>query len=211
MIACFFDMELTEFDYLEETLKSYIDDNQYVIAHEQKNSKGEDKPHFHLIFEGTDTIYNNFSKVIVEKYKLRRKGRGGVIKYGKVKEIRNLERMLIYTLKDNNFRSNMEPKMLQAYFDKSFKKALKDKTLDNIVEHLDGLIQHESPNSIIHSHADCMDFRLNSSLRIVDYLVENEIKYNRSDPENYTFKYLQYSNILDKCNKKKLLKSYFTH
>ena len=204
-IACFFTLELEEYDYLENTLISYIQDGKYCIAHES-----EPKSHFHFIFEGTETIYTNFSKKIIEKYDLRRKGRGGLIKYGKVKEIRNLERMLTYTLKDGNYRSNMDKETLQVYFEKSFKKSLKDKTLNLVVEKLDEKIIHLGPNNLLHSHNDFMEFRLNCSHFIVDLFVDDELKYNRSDPENYTFKYIQFSNILDKDTKKKLLKSYFT-
>lgn len=202
MIACFFSIDETEFDTLESILQTY-DIGQYVIAHES-----EPKSHFHLLFEGTDNIYSNFSKRIVEKYKLRRQGRGGIIKYGKVKEIRNLERMLTYTLKDGNFRSNMDPIKLQAYFEKSFKKSLKDLKLHNIVEHLDSLIQHRSPNNHILTYSDAHEWVEQATLMIVEYWVDQEVSFTKSEPSNYCFKFIQQSNILNKESKKKLLKSY---
>lgn len=131
--ACFFDLPVTEFDNLENKLKSY-DIGHYAIAHETKP-----RDHFHLIWESTEQVSNNFRKVIVEKYKLRRKGRGGKVNYGKVKDLRDAERMLVYTLKDGNFRSNYDPEILHEYFKQSFKKEDRKHNLELLVEHLDNL------------------------------------------------------------------------
>lgn len=216
-IACFFSLELTEFDFLESTLKKY-DIGTYCIAHE-----AEPKSHFHLLFEGTPSVYTNFSKVIIEKYKLRRKGRGGVIKYGKVKNIRNLERMLTYTLKDGNFRSNMDKNQLNEYFTKSFKKVLKNELIDNIVEHIDNYILSDvdsdgSPRCIhFASESTCWianisDFSDNTLLpQLLDYLVENDIKHTYSQLENFKYQYIIRNTFFDKEQKKEMIRAYIAH
>lgn len=135
-IACFFDCELDQFDWLEKTLLEY-DIGKYAIAFEELNNKGQKKPHFHFFFEGTDNIYNAFSKRVVTKYNLRRKGRGGTIKYGKVKEIRNYDKMLQYTIKEGNFRTNFDKDKLKEAIEKSFSKEEKLKILQEMVIELD--------------------------------------------------------------------------
>lgn len=209
-IACFFDLELTEFDFLESTLTKY-DIGNYTIAHE-----AEPKSHFHLLFEGTPSVYTNFSKVIIEKYKLRRKGRGGVIKYGKVKNIRNLERMLTYTLKDGNFRSNMDKNQLSNYFKQSFKKVLKNEIIDNIVQHIDILLSDDEDlmesffSGTTSWFGNISAFKLDI-LRpnIIDYLVENDIKHNFNQMENYLYQYLCRNTFFNKTEKKKMIEAYY--
>jgi len=182
-VACFFDADETEFDYMEQTLKNY-DIGRYAIAHESNP-----RPHFHFIFEGTDQIYTNLSKVIVDKYHLRRKGRGGVIKYGKVKNLRDQERMLIYTVKDGNFRSNYEPEYLRTIFEQSFKKTDKKKVLDEMVEFLDINNKHQ----IISSHYNPEIIKHH----LIKYMLKKDLRLNRNSilsNINYLF---QHSTIID--------------
>ena len=132
-IACFFALPLETFDDLEKRLLSY-DIGPYIIAYEN-----EPKEHFHLLFKGTKQIYTNFSKSIVEKYGLRRTGKGGLIRYGKVKEIRDIEKMKSYTCKQQNIRTNIPDEEIKLIIEKSFIKVERKKFLDDIVDHLDNL------------------------------------------------------------------------
>jgi hypothetical protein len=134
IIACFFTLPETEFDTLEEILLTY-DIGRYLIGFET-NPDAKKKEHFHLLFEGTDGIYNAFSKRIIEKYGLRGKGRGNK-KYGRVlKDIRDLEKMCSYTVKEGNYRGNFPEVDIQQWYSESFSKSEKIATRELILEGL---------------------------------------------------------------------------
>lgn len=194
-IACFFDADVEHFDYMENTLKNY-DIGRYAIAHEQNP-----RPHFHFIFEGTDQIYNNLSKVIVEKFNLRRKGRGGVIKYGKVKNLRDQERMLIYTVKDGNFRSNYEPEYLRTIFEQSFKKTDKKKELDKMVEYLDSNHHPLATTLLDGHHAFSKPCPIVIRDKIVRYMLKNDLRLNRNSILSNINYYHQHSTCIDTTTK----------
>ena len=202
-IACFFSIPHTEFDLIENIFHEY-DHGLYAIAAECTPSE---KEHFHFLFEGTEQIYNNFSKRLIEKYKLRRKGRGGLIKYGKVKSIRNLERMLTYTLKDGNFRSNMDSSKLQAFFEKSFQKTIKKDFIDKLVAHIDevGHWDHLPNPSDYEQFNDILDTLGDI---IIDYLVEEEIPHSKSAMPNWIYQFICRSKKFGKPQKKHILKFY---
>jgi len=133
VIACYFTIPETEYDYLENTLLTY-DIGHYLIGFETTPDKKK-KEHFHLLFEGTDQIYNAFSKRIIEEYKLRGKGRGNK-KYGKVGNIRDLEKLCRYTVKEGNYRGNFPEEDIQKWYDESFSKSEKVATRELILEKL---------------------------------------------------------------------------
>ncbi len=130
-IACMFHLEEEHAHYLEQTLLSY-DIGLYLIGFE--NDK---YPHFHVMFQGDSKMYTNFSKKIVEKFKLRGKAKDGKSRqYGKVKEIDNVEKMAAYTLKDGNIRTNMSEKDLEKYRSISYKKNEEKKLFAKILDKL---------------------------------------------------------------------------
>lgn len=131
-------IDYVNFDYLQESLEAYSVD-KYAIAFEDTNSKGEHDPHFHIFYETYKKNQINWEKHIVEKYKLRRKGRGGVIKYGTLKNIRDLDKMLSYTLKNEHFRSSgFSEEELKFAVEQSFKKSdsklINERILEQLVE-----------------------------------------------------------------------------
>ena len=131
IIPCFFTLPETEYDTLEEILLTY-DIGHYLIGFEKTPDKKQ-KEHFHLLFEGTDGIYNAFSKRIVEKYGLRGKGRGNK-KYGRVlKDIRDFEKMCSYTVKEGNYRGNFPEEDIQRWYDESFSKNHKVETREKML------------------------------------------------------------------------------
>jgi hypothetical protein len=133
VIACYFTIPETEYDFLENTLLTY-DIGHYLIGFE-KTPDTKKKEHFHLLFEGTDQIYNAFSKRIIEEYKLRGKGRGNK-KYGRVGQIRDLEKLCSYTVKEGNYRGNFPEEDIQKWYDESFSKSEKQASRDLILEKL---------------------------------------------------------------------------
>lgn len=149
--ACFFCLEFEQFDCLEQTLLKY-DIGEYAIAYESEDSKGDPKPHFHLLFSGTQQIYNNFSKVIVDKFKLRRSGHGGKNKYGKVKEIRDLDKMLYYTVKHKRFRTNMNESKIQHALENSFVKKKSQENCKVVLEKIDKWLNDDYTISLMNEY-----------------------------------------------------------
>lgn len=128
---------------------------KYLIAPEY-----DPYQHLHFIAEMTKTGYHAFSKrVFKDKYKLRgRATKDNPRQYGKVKEINDISRALIYTCKYYNdhpeeCKSNMTKRELEDYASKSFKK---DKKYDAKTKYVDYLknqsIPHNQTASILVKH-----------------------------------------------------------
>jgi hypothetical protein len=111
--------------------------------------------HFHFLAKITIRQYHNFAKrVFKDKYKLHGRwwknssGKNQPRQYGKVnKEIKDLSKMMSYTLKDKNFVTNMETKDIETILKKKIDEVentkhgeIKDKMLiyvdNHIKEHL---------------------------------------------------------------------------
>ena len=134
IIAGFFTLGEEHFDYLEDTLQTY-DIGNYLIGFEV-TPDAKKKEHFHLLFEGTDQIWNAFSKKVVSDHSLRGKGKGNK-KYGKVtKDIRDFEKMCSYTLKEGNYRGNFPEEDIERWYKKSFSKNEKVETRMKMLEAL---------------------------------------------------------------------------
>ncbi len=134
IIAGFFTLGEEHFDYLEDTLLTY-DIGNYLIGFEV-TPDAKKKEHFHLLFEGTDQIWNAFSKKVVQDHNLRGKGKGNK-KYGKVtKDIRCFEKMCMYTLKEGNFRGNFPEEDIDRWYKASFSKVEKVETREKILAQL---------------------------------------------------------------------------
>ena len=104
-------------EYIRDLLLEY-DTGQYLIAYEATPYS-----HYHVVAQISDKDYHKFSKRIIEKYDLR--GRATPNKprqYGKLKKIHDLERLLIYTCKDQNVIGNFSEEEIRKYIELSFKK-----------------------------------------------------------------------------------------
>ena len=111
-------IEASEIDYVEETLKEY-DIGGYVIGIET-----EPYHHMHFAVEITERDYHKFAKrVFKDKFKLRGQAKSGLCRqYGKTKSVKDIDKMLAYTVKDGNVRSNLEDGQLEKAFEQSFKR-----------------------------------------------------------------------------------------
>lgn len=162
-IACMFHLAEEHGHYLEETLKSY-DIGLYLIGFES-----DKYDHFHVLFQGDNKIYTNFSKKIVEKFKLRGKAKDGKSRqYGKVKEIESVEKMAAYTLKDGNIRTNMSEKDLEKYRSISYKKNEEKKLFNKILEKLIIECGKEDP-----SNQWDTDWKYSLRLKIIGLVIDN--------------------------------------
>jgi len=149
--ACYFCVDFEHFDFLEKTLLLY-DIGEYAIAFENEDSKGDPKPHFHFLFSGTQNIYNNFTKVVVEKFKLRRTGHGGKNRYGKVTNIRTLDGMLSYTLKHKRFRTNMSESKIEEALKNSFVKKKAQENCKVILQKIDEWLNNNPTISLMNEY-----------------------------------------------------------
>ncbi|AXQ65312.1 MAG: hypothetical protein [Circular genetic element sp.] len=107
------------YDYLEDTLQEY-DIGTYFIGYEPQPYE-----HFHFLVQMTEKDYGRYRKrVFIDKLKLRGKAGDGIARqYGKVSKIEDLEKLKSYTVKEGQFRTNLEnTEELQAIVDNSFSK-----------------------------------------------------------------------------------------
>lgn len=135
VIGCMYHLPLTEFDYLEETLKKY-DIGWYIIGHET-----DPYDHFHVAFEElSEKQYTNFNKKVVEDYGLRADCKKGTRKqYGKITKIKDIDRLKSYTVKDGNYRSNLPPDELQVVIENSFRKSKRKEWLEECIQYVETL------------------------------------------------------------------------
>lgn len=130
-IACIFHLDALHFDYIEETLNEY-DIGHYLIGHEV-----DPYHHFHILFQGTEKIYKNWSKRIIEKFSLRGQAKGGKARqYGKLKIINHLDKLMSYSVKDGNVRSNLPPKTLEIIKEQSYKKDETKRLINTVISEL---------------------------------------------------------------------------
>ena len=216
-IACFFTLTLDKFDDLEQTLLNY-DIGKYLIGYEITPDKKK-KEHFHILFEGTEQIYNNFSKCIIERYGLRSKGKGNK-KYGKVnKEFRDIEKMCSYTLKGGNFRTNgFEEDRIKEWFEKSFTKANAREISQEIFQHLDESIFYKKypcdyvmikneVHKTFHPNYTEDKFLKDIKLAIIKYIIEQEYAIGTPKPfvNRHAHLWIQNTKKLSKSEKINIL------
>lgn len=125
------------FEYLEETLLEY-DIGHYIIAFEHKNYD-----HFHFYCQMTEIHYHRFAKrVFKDKFKLRGRAKDGLPRqYGKVKSVENHEKMLSYTLKDENYKTNMSQEQLNSAIQLSKEYNEINDTIELIQIHLEKVLK----------------------------------------------------------------------
>ena len=179
-------VRLTELDYLEELLKKYIGEQPYLICGEiaEGSHKETDGEHCHIWANTTDTIYHKYTKVIKTKYKLRGRATAGKPRqYGKLNNIKSLEQLKIYMLKDQDeknsmVRTNMEPKNIETLKAKSFKKCENQEKWDNLLTIAHDLIKekiNENGQEIYDQYQT--EYKQDSPIQ---FFYEND-KYQKSD------------------------------
>jgi hypothetical protein len=209
-----------EFDFLEEKVKLW--DTDYCIGFEKTPYE-----HFHFIAYITDTEYHNFCQNIFKKhYNLRGKpGRKGTKDEGKGKQygrklekINSEERVIQYTLKDGNFRTNMDKDLIEKLVEQSFKKNEKERDIKRLFEHLDKekygakVYQHfneygTQETYIIHTTRQILE-------KIYKFIIENKdikLSLSRTAINNYFLKYLRTTQNIKLCDKVRYAMSFNNH
>lgn len=127
----FIDTTKDQFDYIEEFTKNNMENYRieaYFIGYE-----ANPKEHYHFVikFNTKDNgkLITNYMKHFVEKYNLRRKGKGGKIKYGICRgNIKDWKECIKYCSKENNYRYyNFDDKLILKLYGMSY---IKDNKLD---------------------------------------------------------------------------------
>lgn len=181
--------EHKHFDYLEDTLREY-DIGGYVIAYEN-----EPYEHFHFLVEMEEKDYIRFRKrVFIDYLKLRGQSRDGKSRqYGKVKEIEDFDKMLSYTIKDEQFRSNLEQEQIDNALDNSFKKEKPKLLKEKMVKFIDSKCQG-------HFDSNQHDVRYLRKKKVLLYIVEfcqtNKIPLTKSILNSYYLFYRQFTTTL---------------
>jgi hypothetical protein len=154
---------------------NYLDDNaRYLITHEY-GSKTK-KPHFHVVVEMTSEQYTKYADAILrKKYKLS----GTKKEYGRVKQVRDVNKAISYILKDLaeedaanrilGYNSNLPPDKLQEFLDNSYKKSEERDHIELAIATLPPL-----PHQYEFSDTDIIC----NKIMILDYFKKNKLDCN---------------------------------
>lgn len=165
-------MPLADYDFIEETLKEY-DIGGYLIGAETSKAGVE---HYHFLVEMTAEDYHLFAeRIFRKKYKLRgRATKGQARQYGKLKEIRDIEKLKAYTLKEGNTRTNMDESDLTNAREISFSKNEKIDKRERMISAL--------------TNASTQDMRL-QAIRILAE-IDNNYRPTKSSIDGLVIEYL---------------------
>ena len=174
-------------DVIKEIIFSKIEtDSKYIIACEtslttHKETNGE---HIHLLIDANDLTWKQIREKITYRFPdLRSKAeKGKPRQIGKVKNIKDLEHSIIYTLKEDKYISNIEPEILLEYYRESFmKKDPKKEIYDEWLSYMNEVIKpiEERPTEITLVGAydiEYIEFINKIKRRTIDFYVDNKYK-----------------------------------
>ncbi len=174
----------TDFDYLEDTIKEYPI-GSYAISAETSDTGNQ---HFHFFIQMLDKDYHSFSKrVFKEKYNLRGRAlKDKARQYGKIKKITDLDKMLSYTLKDGNFRTNMPKETIEKAFNKSHQKQETLSKYDEVLTYVEDNWQAQEYN-------DEYDISKRVAMMIICWMKSNRLHLRATTIRSYTIYCLTYT------------------
>lgn len=208
----------SEFDYLEEVIKSY--DTPYVIALET-----EPYDHYHFMAELSHVEYHRFCKnIFKDKYRLRgRAGRKGTPDEGKPKQygivrsdIENIDLAMAYTLKDGLYRTNMDPEYIKSCIEQSYKKTDKNLETEKLFKHLDTIEFKDEKYQYFEygyqkTNYDTITMKILEN--IYEYIIttDNKLSLSRTAINNYFLNYLRKTQNINISTKIKLCRLFNNH
>lgn len=177
----------TEFENLIQEVEKL--EAPYIVSAEVGNHE-----HFHFLMKITNKEYHTFSqRVFCRKYRLRGQARNGLPRqYGKVKEINDLSKMMAYTIKDKNFRTNMKTEEIEYILKKKINEVINSKIeTREIKEKMIDFVNDRMPNYM----SNQMFRRHEKYIRIaiIDFMIENKINIMRTTIERYYWYYVAYT------------------
>jgi hypothetical protein len=174
----------TEFEYLDEQMKKF--EAPYVISAEVGKYE-----HFHFLTKITNKQYHNFCKrVFKDRYKLLgRATKNKPRQYGKVKDIKDLSRMMAYTLKDKNYKTNIPKDELETILKKKLEEVENTKTeCREIKEKMLKYVDEKIPNLLIDNPYQRHEKVIRIS--IIDFMITQKINIIRTTIERYYWYYV---------------------
>lgn len=195
-------IHLDHFEYLEETLNEY-EVGEYIIAHEITPRTGIQ--HFHFLVEMSKQDYARFSKrVFIDKFKLRgRATKGAPRQYGKINDIKDLDRAAAYTIKDGNIKTNMTQDRISALNELAYEKKADD-TVEKIISFVDENIKYDP-------YDDYNELETVGIL-VIDWLIKNQKPLRQSTIRYYSHQVMAYTrNNALRYNSRQLYKLMFHH
>lgn len=144
-VMCFFQIPHEHVKTVFDKLKFYCEEGNYLISLEiskntHKETKGE---HIHILYDDVNNNYHLFAKSLRDIWKLRGRAEDGKPKqYGKVKNIRDIEKACAYTMKDGNYHTNIEDiDKLNEWLSMSYEKNPKREIYEEWMEYMNEYIE----------------------------------------------------------------------
>jgi hypothetical protein len=179
----------TEFDYLKSEMEKF--DAPYIMSAEAGKYE-----HFHFLAKITPRQYHNFAcKNFMKKYKLKGRAHKGIPRqYGKVKEIKDISKMMTYTMKDKNYTTNMTTEQIETIIKMKIDDVENTKNEMNI-EIKEKMINYvnEKINNYI-TNKKYIDSRKIIRMAIIDFMIERKATIIRTTIERYYFYYIAHTN-----------------
>lgn len=184
-------------------IEPYIDVSGRLIMSMETSSNSHTQTegqHFHFFADMEETQYKNFStKYFVRHYKLKGKAKDTARQYGKVKEIRDEDRMISYTLKskdlNNIYFRNFDLKTIKQYMQESFVKESKKDFKTELMTYLCANRDNFYPEG----SDDCLTYHERLNFReiekyVIQYYINKEIQkpVSRSQVKSWTTTFLMY-------------------
>lgn len=174
----------SELEYLQEQMEKL--NAPYVMGAETGTYE-----HFHFLAKITDKQYHNFcQRVFIKKYKLRgRATKGKPRQYGKVEHIKDLSKMMSYTLKDKNFKTNMTTEDIEIILKKKINEVSNTKQetreiKEKMIEYVDNHIKTNLGNCAAQRHQKYI------RIAIIKFMKDNRLNIIRTTIERYYWYYV---------------------
>lgn len=173
----------SEVEYLVEEMEKL--EAPYVMSAEAGKYE-----HFHFLAKITVKQYHNFcQRVFIKKYKLRGRATKTLPRqYGKVKEIKDLSKMMSYTLKDKNFQTNMSIEDIEVILKKKINECDNTKTESReIKEKMIRFVDNYVIQYLTKAHNRHEKY---IRISIIQFMIENHINIRRTTIEGYYWYYV---------------------
>lgn len=173
----------SEVEYLVEEMEKL--EAPYVMSAEAGKYE-----HFHFLAKITVKQYHNFcQRVFIKKYKLRGRATKTLPRqYGKVKEIKDLSKMMSYTLKDKNFQTNMSTEDIEVILKKKINEC--DNTKQESREIKEKMIRFVDNYVIQYLTKAHNRHEKYIRISIIQFMIENHINIRRTTIEGYYWYYV---------------------
>lgn len=183
-------------DQLISIINSYSGIINYLISHEEYNSKGEHKPHFHFFFK-VDNIktFNNCVKNIKETFNLieegnkirKETGKTGYRNYGVLKkDIYDEDYFKQYICKDKNVWGNYPEEQIQAWIDASYKSQTETQFKEQLYKYVIKNYLKDKYKDIVNKNNLFNSKKVTQiKLAIMDYMRENDSIITKTKVNNH--------------------------